>query len=80
MTPLEQACALSTTAAHLARAVGVSPQALQQWVNRGYVPATQVLKVSAAVDYQITPHQLRPDLYPYPEDALPPIHRKMAAL
>lgn len=80
MTPLEQACQIMTTAVNLARAVGVSPQALQQWVNRDHVPATQVLKVSAAVGYQVTPHQLRPDLYPYPDDALPPAYRKAAAL
>jgi DNA-binding transcriptional regulator YdaS (Cro superfamily) len=43
-------------------------QAVQQWRQ---VPSDRVLAVARAVEFRITPHQLRPDLYPHPEDGLP---------
>lgn len=43
------------------------------WLNRdgGRVPSELVLAVAAGVDWQVSPHQLRPDLYPNEADALP---------
>lgn len=52
----------------LADAIKVSPQAVQQW---DIVPTDRVLEVSESVGWQVTPHQLRPDKYPHPEDGLP---------
>lgn len=46
----------------------VKPQAVQQWKR---VPDGQVLNVAQALDFGVTPHELRSDLYPYPDDALP---------
>lgn len=34
-------------------------------------PAEVVIAIADFLEYQITPHQLRPDLYPNPGDALP---------
>lgn len=34
-------------------------------------PAEAVLPIAKYLDYQVTPHQLRPDLYPNPGDGLP---------
>lgn len=33
--------------------------------------AEMAMKIAAASQYQVTPHLLRPDLYPNPTDALP---------
>lgn len=71
MNALDKACSLAETKARLARKIDIKPQALQQWLASGIVPADRVLSVAKAVDYQVTPHDLRPDLYPHPEDGLP---------
>ena len=44
---------------------GITPQAISQWER---VPATRVLKVCAAVGGEVKPHELRPDIYPAPEE------------
>lgn len=46
----------------LARQLDVSPQAVQQWLKKGRAPAERVLAISKATG--ITPHELRPDIYP----------------
>jgi len=46
----------------LASAVGVSYQAVQQWVKARRVPAERVLDIERATG--VTRHSLRPDLYP----------------
>lgn len=46
-----------------------------KWLNRligPTPPAEYVLAIAQHLDWRITPHQLRPDLYPNPTDALPP--------
>ena len=53
----------------LARAVGVSPQAVQQWVNSGRVSHRKVLDVERATGVSRT--RLRPDIYPADELATP---------
>lgn len=70
-TALDKACELAETKARLARKINVKPQALQQWLASGIVPPPRVIDVARAVDFQVTPHELRPDLYPHPEDGLP---------
>lgn len=67
--------------AHLARAVRVvlpdskiSQVHVWGWLNEAKIevpPAEYVLPIAQALNWQITPHQLRPDLYPNPADALP---------
>lgn len=37
-------------------------------------PAEMVIAISEALDWRLTPHDLRPDLYPNPADALPDGH------
>lgn len=36
------------------------------------IPADRVLAVARATHWQVTPHALRPDIYPNPTDGLPP--------
>ena len=51
------------------RACGVTRQAVSQWK---VVPPEHVIALSSAGGYQVTPHRLRPDIYPNPTDGLPP--------
>lgn len=44
------------------------------WLNQVKIevpPADVVIPIAAFLDYRLTPHDLRPDLYPNPSDALP---------
>jgi len=44
------------------------------WVNqvRSEVPPAEVVvPIAQFLDFKITPHELRPDLYPNPGDAIP---------
>lgn len=63
----------------LARALGVKPQAVQQWVAAGRVPKHRVLSACRFVDFSVTPHELDPSLYPHPEDGIPVERRGKAA-
>lgn len=45
------------------------------WLNNVKMevpPAETVIPIAATCHWKITPHDLRPDLYPNPDDALPP--------
>lgn len=46
----------------LARALGITPQAVQQWVSDGRVSHKRVVDVSRKTG--VPCHELRPDLYP----------------
>jgi len=54
--------------ASLGRRFGISPAAVSKWPA---VPPDRVLGVAEATGWAYTPHQIRPDLYPNPLDALP---------
>lgn len=66
---LNRAVALAGVAP-IAKACGISPQAVSQW---DIVPAEKgrVLNVAEATNWQVTPHELRPDIYRHPDDGLP---------
>lgn len=42
-------------------------------------PAEVVLAIADFLEYRITPHELRPDLYPNPSDAMPSLEKEKAA-
>jgi DNA-binding transcriptional regulator YdaS (Cro superfamily) len=46
-----------------AKAIGVQRQAVFQWIKNGRVPADKVLILCELVDHQVTPQQLRPDIF-----------------
>ncbi len=49
----------------LAKYAGVSRQAIHEWKHSDKpIPAERVLAIEAATDYQVSRHDLRPDLYP----------------
>lgn len=65
MTGIDKAIkALKGNQSELARKIGVTPQAVQQWSKSGKVPAERVLDIEAATDGKVTRHDLRPDIYP----------------
>lgn len=48
-----------------------------KWLNQvvgATPPAEWARTIAEAVEWQVTPHDLRPDLYPNPTDALPARH------
>ncbi|MGY1490745.1 YdaS family helix-turn-helix protein [Methylobacillus pratensis] len=44
-----------------------------KWLNSTAlgIPGEYVISACHVVNWQVTPHQLRPDLYPHPADGLP---------
>ena len=57
--------------AKLAEKAGVTKQAVSKWIRQHRIPADRVISVSCATGWRITPHQLRPDIYPNSVDGLP---------
>lgn len=72
MDALNRAIEIAGSQQALAERVGSNQTRVSEWKRRGKVADGAVLGVAAAVDFEVTPHQLRPDLYPHPEDGLPP--------
>lgn len=68
MPGLQKAINVLGTAGQLAAALGVSNMAVSQWKNKckGVVPAERVIPIYRITG--VTPHELRPDLYPHPTD------------
>jgi DNA-binding transcriptional regulator YdaS (Cro superfamily) len=76
--PLRRAISLARSQQELARRVRAitqrkcAQQNVQYWLDSANgVSAESVISVALAVDFQVTPHELRPDLYPHPDDGLP---------
>lgn len=59
------------------RIFGITGQAVGLWYASG-VPGEKVLPLCAAVNFKITPHEVRPDIYPHPDDGLPAAMRDQA--
>lgn len=70
MFALNRAIRIAGTASKLARQLDVSDMTVSKWKNkyRGIVPAERVLPIYRLTG--VTPHELRPDLYPNPTDAI----------
>jgi DNA-binding transcriptional regulator YdaS (Cro superfamily) len=58
----------------------VSQAHVWKWLNTTVngIPEKHVIKACSAVNYQVTPHELRPDIYPHPDDGLPEHLRQVA--
>ncbi|OAE43149.1 Rha family transcriptional regulator [Enterobacter cloacae] len=68
MTGIELAIFRSGSASALGTLIGVSKMAVSLWRRKG-IPAERVLLIYGVTG--VTPHELRPDLYPNPTDGLP---------
>lgn len=60
-----------TNKSEIARRLGTSPQNVGSWMRKGKFPPYFVIPLCAALEWDITPHQVDPVLYPNPGDALP---------
>lgn len=67
-TAIKRAIKHAGSQAALAKACGVTQQAVQQWSASGSVPPHRVRAVVLACDGKITLSDLRPDIF-LPEDA-----------
>lgn len=47
----------------LAEALHVSPQSVRNWANEA-VPAERVISVWLCTNGKVSPHEMRPDIYP----------------
>lgn len=70
MNPLEKAIKIVGNAGELGRLLGISRQAIHIWkVERNWrIPEIRVIQIYKATG--ITPHEMRPDLYPNPNDGM----------
>lgn len=50
------------------------------WINKqnGMVPSEYAIPIADSTGWKVTPHELRPDIYPHPTDGLPE-HMRQAA-
>ncbi|MEQ6971263.1 transcriptional regulator [Pectobacterium actinidiae] len=54
----------------IGRRLGKKPQTVNLWF-KNEVPPSEVLSLCSCVDWVVTPHELRPDIYPNQRDGLP---------
>jgi DNA-binding transcriptional regulator YdaS (Cro superfamily) len=70
---LQQAIDQIGSQSALARAIGVTPQAVQQWLENGRIPAKRVVAIEAATGGTVKRSDLLPELYgpapPAPQEA-----------
>lgn len=65
---LERAVAYFGSIAKASKAILAPVSSTATWV---VCPPHRVIALAAATGYHVTPHELRPDLYPYAEDGCP---------
>ena len=70
ISPLERAINVCGSQAALAKKIGVTPQAVQQWLAAGAVPIKRALQVEAATGGQVTRSELCPEMYPPENDVV----------
>lgn len=63
MNGIQKAIRILGSRAALAKAIGVTRQAVHFWERGGRIDETRVLPIVRATLGGVTPHELRPDLY-----------------
>ncbi|WP_439292336.1 MULTISPECIES: YdaS family helix-turn-helix protein [Rahnella] len=48
-----------------------SVQSVANWIINNQVPAVRVIQLCSLGNWAVTPHELRPDIYPNSTDGLP---------
>lgn len=61
-TAIRKAVEAAGSQSALARALAITPQAVQKWEETGRVPAERVLRIESVTG--VSRHDLRPDIYP----------------
>ncbi|EBO7463710.1 helix-turn-helix domain-containing protein [Salmonella enterica] len=71
MSALDKVIKAAGSARKLSHALGVTSMSVSHWKNRdhGMVPPNYIFPIFKMTG--VTPHELRPDLYPNPTDGLP---------
>ncbi|HCL5312183.1 TPA: helix-turn-helix domain-containing protein [Salmonella enterica] len=59
----------------IGRLMGVPQQLISRWLSTSRFPAGRVLSFCEVMEWSITPHEVRPDLYPNPTDGIPESRR-----
>lgn len=77
MNGYQRAVEILGSQVNLALKLGVNAMTVSQWKRRG-VPGERVIPIYQATGGRVTPHELRPDLYPDPA-WLPPLADEVAA-
>ncbi|EHN8769378.1 MULTISPECIES: YdaS family helix-turn-helix protein [Enterobacter cloacae complex] len=54
----------------IAEALATKPQTVSLWL-KSQVPSHRVIPLCKFLDWKITPHEVRGDIYPNPTDGLP---------
>ncbi len=67
---LDRAIKRAGGAASVARAFGISPVSVGEWLKKGRLPPDRVIPVSALTDWEYTPHMLDSKLYPNERDGI----------
>lgn len=68
---LKKAILLAGSQTALAQLINKRQSNIATWLNRDKkVPAEAVIPIAAALNFEVTPHALRPDLYPHPDDGM----------
>jgi DNA-binding transcriptional regulator YdaS (Cro superfamily) len=70
VTALKRAIEIAGSAKALAKKLNVTQMTISYWIHRshGIVPPQRVIPIYKVTG--VTPHELRPDLYPNPKDGL----------
>ncbi|MDT8891210.1 YdaS family helix-turn-helix protein [Enterobacter asburiae] len=71
MKGLERAIKAAGSARKLSFLLGLTSMSISHWKNRdkGIIPVNYIFSIYKLTG--VTPHELRPDLYPNPTDGLP---------
>jgi len=69
MKSIEKIVSEAGGASSVARACGVSPQAVQHWISSNRVPANRVLVLEALIEGDVSRYELRPDVFGIAPDA-----------
>lgn len=70
-TGIEKAVRLAGSQTALAKLAGVSPQAVQKWVDQGYAPGGKCRLIEAKMNSQVTRYELNPEIFGEAADAVP---------
>jgi DNA-binding transcriptional regulator YdaS (Cro superfamily) len=60
-SPIERACDAVGGQVELAKAMNVTPQAINQWVTHNRIPANRVIEIERLTG--VSRHALRPDVF-----------------
>jgi len=67
MRVLDRIVANVGTKTELARRLGISYQAVVKWQRENKIPVERVLQIVELMNGEITPLEIRPDIYPDPD-------------